>query len=219
MRLSRIFMALTVGLAVVAAPTAAGAAQPQPQPTPTGSQQPPYVPQPPVLTVNPSTLVVGETATLTGAGFGPNETVDHTVTVTPLTAGLPGQARRSDGGTVEMTTVAYRAAAPSRFTAVTDHEGRHTVTHRPDTPGRYLYTAVGRTSGRSASATLTVLAASQPTQKPTHRPRPPHGLPVTGDDLGTPLAVGGGLLGVGVVLTLAGLAWRRRGSFGFRSPR
>ncbi|MFC8849089.1 MULTISPECIES: hypothetical protein [unclassified Micromonospora] len=223
MRLSRIIMALTIGLAVVAAPTAAGAAQPQPTPSPTGSLQPtPYPPQPPVLTVNPSTVNVGQTVTLTGAGFGPNEVVDITVTITPLAAGLPGQAtvRRSDGSTVAMAPVAFRAAAPTHFTVVTDAAGTFTTPYTPDTPGQYLFTAVGQTTGRTASATLTVLGQPQPspspTYHPTYKPWPPHGgkLPVTGDNLGTPLAVGGGLLGVGVVLMLAGLAWRRRGRFG-----
>ncbi|WP_343448293.1 hypothetical protein [Micromonospora oryzae] len=225
MRLSRIIMALTIGLAVVAAPTAAGAAQPQPTPSPTGSPQPtPYPPQPPVLTVNPSTIYVGDTTTLSGFGFGPNEVVDITVTITPLAAGLPGQStvRRSDGSTVAMAPVAFRAAAPTHFTVVTDAAGNFTTTYTPDTPGQYLFTAVGQTTGRTASATLTVLARPQPspsptkTHYPTHKPWPPHGgkLPVTGDKLGTPLAVGGGLVGVGVVLLIAGLAWRRRGRFG-----
>ncbi|EEP69980.1 hypothetical protein MCAG_00307 [Micromonospora sp. ATCC 39149] len=220
MRLSRIIMALTIGLAVVSAPSAAGAAQPQPTPSPTGSPQTtPYPPQPPVLTVNPSTIFVGETTTLVGAGFGPNEVVEITVTITPLAAGLPGQAsaRRSDGSTVAMAPVAFRAAAPTHFTVVTDAAGRFTTTYTPDTPGQYLFTAVGQTTGRTASATLTVLPKPQPTPTKTFKPRPPHHggkLPVTGDSLGTPLAVGGGLVGVGVVLMLAGLAWRRRGRFG-----
>ncbi|TDC60019.1 hypothetical protein E1258_16000 [Micromonospora sp. KC207] len=210
MRLSRIIMALTIGLAVVSAPSAAGAAQPQPTP---------YPPQPSVLTVSPSTIFVGETTTLVGAGFGPNEVVEITVTITPLAAGLPGQAsaRRSDGSTVAMAPVAFRAAAPTHFTVVTDAAGGFTTTYTPDTPGQYLFTAVGQTTGRTASATLTVLPKPQPTPTPTFKPRPPHHggkLPVTGDSLGTPLAVGGGLVGVGVVLMLAGLAWRRRGRFG-----
>ena len=60
MRLSRIFMALTVGLAVAAVPTAAGAAQPQP---------PVYPPTTPSLTVTPPTIRLGGTFTLRGEGF------------------------------------------------------------------------------------------------------------------------------------------------------
>ncbi|MER5705634.1 hypothetical protein ABT023_27320 [Micromonospora sp. NPDC002296] len=218
MRLSRIIMALTVGLAVVAAPTAAGAAQPQPTPSPSGPQQPPqYPPQPPALTVNPSTIVLGQTVTLTGAGFGPNESAEHTVATTPLAAGLTGQApaRRSDGSTVAMAPVAYQAAAPSRFTVRADAEGKFSARYTPSVTGRHTFTAVGATTGRTATATLTVLPREQPT--PTRKPH--GGLPVTGDSIGTPLAVGGGLVGVGVVLTLAGLAWRRRNRFGTGSTR
>ncbi|WP_433341811.1 hypothetical protein [Micromonospora sp. CA-111912] len=219
MRLSRIIMALTLGLAVVAAPTAAGAAQPQPTPSPSGPQQPPqYPPQPPALTVNPSTIVLGQTVTLTGAGFGPNESVEHTVAATPLAAGLPGQApaRRSDGSTVAMAPVAYQAAAPLRFTVRADAAGEYSTRHTPSVTGRLTFTAVGAT-GRTATATLTVLPRERPTPTPTRKPH--GGLPVTGDNIGTPLAVGGGLLGVGVVLTIAGLAWRRRNRFGTGSTR
>ncbi|MFI1194738.1 hypothetical protein ACH4T9_15970 [Micromonospora sp. NPDC020750] len=220
MRLSRIIMALTVGLAVVAAPTAAGAAQPQPAPSPSGPQQPPqYPPQPPALTVSSSTIVLGQTVTLTGAGFGPNESVGHAVATTPLAAGLPGQApaRRSDGSTVAMAPVAYQAAAPLRFTVKANAEGEFSVRYTPSVTGRLTFTAVGATTGWTATATLTVLPRHEPTPTPTRKPH--GGLPVTGDSIGTPLAVGGGLLGVGVVLTIAGLAWRRRNRFGTGSTR
>ncbi|MFI0793300.1 LPXTG cell wall anchor domain-containing protein [Micromonospora rubida] len=220
MRLSRIIMALTVGLAVVVVPTAAGAAQPQPTPSPSGPQQPPqYPPQPPALTVNLSTIVVGQTVTLTGVGFGPNESVEHTVATTPLAAGLPGQApaRRSDGSTVAMAPVAYQAAAPSQFTVQADGSGKYSVRYTPSVTGRLTFTAVGADTRRTATATLTVLLREQPTPTPTRNPN--GGLPVTGDSISTPLAVGGGLVGVGVVLTLAGLAWRRRNRFGTGSTR
>ncbi|MCX4472136.1 hypothetical protein OOK41_17790 [Micromonospora sp. NBC_01655] len=220
MRLSRIIMALTVGLAVVAAPTAAGAAQPQPTPSPSGPQQPsPYPPQPPALTIDPSTIVIGQTVTLTGAGFGPNETVELTVSVSPLAAGLPGQApaRRSDGSTVAMAPVAYQAAAPMQFTAQADAAGEYSVPYTPSVTGRLTFTAVGLSTGRTATATLTVLARHQPT--PTHKPPHNGGLPVTGGNISTPLAVGGGLVGAGVVLMLGGLAWRRRHRFGMGSTR
>lgn len=85
MRLSRIIMALTVGLAVVAVPTAAVAAQPQPTPSATATtdppQPPPYPPAAASLTVNRPTIYLGEKVVLTGTGFGPNETVDIVVTV------------------------------------------------------------------------------------------------------------------------------------------
>ncbi|MGQ5261708.1 hypothetical protein ACTWLT_13185 [Micromonospora sp. ZYX-F-536] len=206
MRLSRIIMALTVGLAVVAVPTAAGAAQPQPQPSPTITdtpQPPPYVPAPPSLTVNRPTIFLGETVVLTGTNFGPNETVDITVSVTPLAAPAAGQvpARRSDGSTVAMAPVAYQASAPLSFTARTNSQGRFTKSYRPSVTGLLTFTATGRESGRTATAELRVLHKKQP-------------LPVTGDSLGTPMKLGGGLVGAGAIMLLLTLAWRRRQRFG-----
>ncbi|WFE35874.1 hypothetical protein [Micromonospora sp. WMMD975] len=204
MRLSRIIMALTVGLAVAAAPTAAGAAQPQP---------PVYPPAQPSLTLVDPTIFLGETFTLVGTGFGPNETVSIDVAITGLPAAAPaeGTARRSDGSTVAMAAVAYtpdRAApqpAPTHFTVQADANGSFRVTYRPTRVGRYTFTATGQTTGRTASTTGTVLPV-----RPTHKPRPPHHLPVTGGDIGTPLKLGGGLAAAGAVLLLGSLAWRRR---------
>ncbi|NYF59500.1 hypothetical protein [Micromonospora purpureochromogenes] len=205
MRLSRIIMALTAGAAVVLAPTAAGAAQPQPAPD--------YPPQPPALTANRSTVQVGQPIVLTCTGFGPNETVDFDVSVAPLAASVPGQApaRRSDGSTVAMAAVAFPQQAPLHFTAETNAAGRCTVTYRPTEPGDYTFTATGRESGRTASATVTVL--------PKKKPGGGNQLPVTGDSMGTPLKVGGGLVGAGAVLMLGSLVWRRRSRFGMGSTR
>ncbi|MET8348296.1 MULTISPECIES: hypothetical protein [unclassified Micromonospora] len=205
MRLSRIVMALTVGLAVVAVPTAAGAAQPQPQPSPSITdtpQPPPYVPAPPLLTVNRPTIYLGETVVLTGTGFGRNETVNIVVSVTPLAAPAAGQApaRRSDGSTVAMAPVAYQASAPLNFTARTNYQGRFTKSYRPSVTGLLTFTA-GRESDRSASTELRVLHKKQP-------------LPVTGSSLSTPMKLGGGLVGAGAVMLLLTLAWRRRQRFG-----
>ncbi|MEU4401313.1 hypothetical protein ACIQH6_30010 [Micromonospora orduensis] len=205
MRLSRIIMALTVGLAVVAVPTAAGAAQPQPTPSATTDppQPPPYPPAAASLTVNRPTIYLGETVVLTGRGFGPNETVDISVTVTPLAAPAAGQApaRRSDGTTVAMAPVAYQASAPLNFTAFTDAQGRFTRSYRPSVTGLLTFTATGRESGRTASTELRVLHKKQP-------------LPVTGDSIGTPMKLGGGLVGAGALMLLLTLAWRRRQRFG-----
>ncbi|WFE99395.1 hypothetical protein [Micromonospora sp. WMMD964] len=205
MRLSRIIMALTVGLAVVAVPTAAGAAQPQPAPSATTDppQPPPYPPTVASLTVNRPTIFLGETVLLTGTNFGPNEIVDIVVTVTPLAApaGGPAPARRSDGSTVAMAPVAYQASAPLNFTATTNAQGRFTKYYKPSVTGLLTFTATGRESGRTASTELRVLHKKQP-------------LPVTGDSLGTPMKVGGGLVGAGAIMLLLTLAWRRRQRFG-----
>ena len=77
------------------------------------------------------------------------------------------------------------------------------MSYRPSDIGRLTFTATGRTSGRTASTTISVL------------PKKPHPhLPVTGDNLGTPLKLGGGLVGAGAVLMLTAFAWRRRQRFG-----
>ncbi|MEW2146551.1 hypothetical protein AB0869_27435 [Micromonospora vinacea] len=206
MRLSRIIMALTVGLAVVAVPTAAGAAQPQPTPSATTDppQPPPYPPGTVAsLTVNRPTIYLGETVVLTGTNFGPNETVDINVTVTPQAAPAGGAApaRRSDGTTVAMAPVAYQASAPLHFTAYTNGQGRFTKSYKPSVTGLLTFTATGRESGRTASTELRVLHKKQP-------------LPVTGDSLGTPMKLGGGLVGAGAIMLLLTLAWRRRQRFG-----
>ncbi|PTA42381.1 hypothetical protein [Micromonospora sp. RP3T] len=207
MRLSRIIMALSVGLAIVAAPTAAGAAQPQP---------PVYPPVVASLTVTPTTITLGQTFTLNGRNFLPNEQVriDVAISNLPVAAPAEGTARRSDGSTVAMASVAYLPSgptpqpAPTTFVVTADANGSFTVTYRPTRPGRYTFTATGLTSGRTASATGIVLP-----KRPPHPPRPPHHgghLPVTGDSIGTPLKLGGGLAGAGAVLLLGSLAWRRR---------
>ncbi|WP_422740259.1 hypothetical protein ACN263_14085 [Micromonospora sp. WMMD729] len=204
MRLSRIIMALTVGLAVVAVPTAAGAqpAQPSPSATTGTPQPPPYPPAVASLTVNRPTIFLGETVLLTGTGFGPNETVDISVTVTPLAAPAAGNApaRRSDGTTVAMAPVAYQASAPLNFTAYTNAQGRFTKSYKPSVTGLLTFTATGRESGRTASTELRVLHRKQP-------------LPVTGDSIGTPMKLGGGLVGAGAIMLLLTLAWRRRQRF------
>ncbi|SBT42477.1 hypothetical protein [Micromonospora narathiwatensis] len=209
MRLSRIIMALTVGLAVAAVPTAAGAAQPQP---------PVYPPPVAGLTVSPTTIRLGESFTLRGRGFEANERVSIDVVISALPGAAPadGTARRSDGTTVAMASVAYAQPlsaqpqpAPLHFEVNADGSGNFTVTYRPNRPGRYTFTATGETSGRTASATGIVL--------PPRPTRPPHNdgnLPVTGSSLSTPMKLGGGLAGAGALLVLLSLAWRRRGRFG-----
>ncbi|MBM0239418.1 hypothetical protein JNW88_23815 [Micromonospora sp. ATA32] len=200
MRLSRIIMALTVGLAVVAVPTAAGAAQPQPQPSSSATetdppQPPPYPPGVARLAVVPPTIILGQKTRLVGSGWKPNELVDITVTSTPFAFQRAAAAAPEPGLTVRA-----------------DGSGNFNVPYKPEHPGTFTFDALGQESRRTATAVLKVLPP-QPKPKPTHH----GGLPVTGGSLGTPLAVGGGLVGVGAVLMLLALAWRRRDRFGIGS--
>src|SRR5688500_3656750 len=85
MRLSRIIIALMAGFAMLAVPTAVGAAPAvQPQPTAPGQTQPPYPPGLGDLTVSQSTVVVGEAVELHGEYFTPGETIDISVSINPL---------------------------------------------------------------------------------------------------------------------------------------
>ncbi|MFG1891385.1 hypothetical protein ACGFIR_26375 [Micromonospora sp. NPDC049051] len=214
MRLSRIIMALTVGLAVLAAPTAAGAAQPQPAPG-TGTPQPPVYPPggTPTLTVIPPTVVVGQTATLIGRGWKSGETVIITVSTSPLAAAVPGadQARRSNGEMVAMAPVSFQRAPqpnPRTLEVTADDNGYFRTTYTPRHHGTYTFRAEGQTPPRQvATATLTVLKKHTP------------GLPVTGDSLSTPMKFGGGLVGAGAVLLLLSLVWRKRHRFGMGAAR
>lgn len=190
MRLFRTITAVAVGLALAGLPGAAGA-------------QPVYPPGLPSLTLSDSTITVGQTVTLFGDNFGPTETVDIDITTSPIAARAPGATNRGGGGTtVAMGLVPVGRTLPARYDpgtlqVSTDAEGDFRIRYRPRYPAEYTFTAVGRESGRTASANLTVL-------------RGPH-LPVTGDDVGPQIAVGSGLLITGVLLMLVTFAWRRRG--------
>ncbi|MET7971287.1 hypothetical protein [Micromonospora sp. NPDC005305] len=205
MRLSRIIMAFTVGLAVAAVPTAAGAAQPQP---------PVYPPTEVSLTIEPPAIRLGGSFTLRGTGFAPGEVrIDVEISGNPNAAPAQGTVRRSDGSAVAMSAVAYQQPqpAPTRFAATALGDGTFTVTYKPSRTGRHHFTATQGT--RADDATGIVLPA-----RPDRPGRPGGGnLPVTGDSLGTPLKLGGGLAGAGAVLVLLSLAWRRRGRFGIGS--
>ncbi|WBB80847.1 hypothetical protein O7606_05535 [Micromonospora sp. WMMD882] len=247
MRLSRIITAIAVGMAVVAAPTAAGAALSQPQPPPTSppgpTQPPPYPPVGPTLTVNPSTVVEGETTTVTGTGFGPNELVEITITFSPLAAGALNSERgaRLDGdGTVALASVVRQRQDASQpgdgppehrggtwdgsrdcgeqtFTVRADAQGSFSFPYRAWCAGRVTFTARGLETGRTATAVLTVLPRHHGGKPPHHGGKPPHHggkLPVTGDDMELPIKVGGGLVGAGAVMLLGTFLWRRRSRFG-----
>ncbi|MFB9237748.1 hypothetical protein ACFFWC_19670 [Plantactinospora siamensis] len=102
MRLSRIMIAITAGVALWGVPTAAGAAQPftpQPsEPTPTTPpatvtpQPPAYPPTEPSLTSPDPTVLAGDPVTIVGNNFGANELVRLTFSVLPTAAGPAGPA-------------------------------------------------------------------------------------------------------------------------------
>ena len=172
-----------------------------------------YPPGPATLAVSPPSVVVGNPVQLTGTGFLPGETVNISYTTTSFGASAPGgdRARRSDGAVVAMAPVSFQQAAkphPSgTLVATAGSDGTFSVSFTPQYPGKYKFTAVGQTSGKLATATLIVLRKKAPA------------LPVTGDSLGTPMKLGGGLVGAGAVMLLLSLAWRKRHRFGMRAAR
>ncbi|GAA4563153.1 hypothetical protein GCM10023176_06490 [Micromonospora coerulea] len=211
MRLSRIIMALTVGLAVAAVPTAAGAAQPQPAPS-ASTPQPPYTPPGgPSLALDDITIRLGEVFILRGSGFTPGPVRIH-VTISagvPAAAPVQGTARRSDGSTIAMAPVAYQKAAPQPaprdFEVTADATGSFTVEYKPNRVGTYTFRATD-----SANQSREVTGYVLPPRKPPHQ----GGLPVTGSSMSTPMKLGGGLVGAGALMVLLTLAWRRRERFG-----
>ncbi|MEW2384232.1 hypothetical protein AB0873_19380 [Micromonospora sp. NPDC047707] len=201
MRLSRIIMALTVGLAVAAAPTAAGAAQPQP------TQPPVYPPGGVELSVDDPQIILGETVTLFGRGWNPGERIVIRVSSSPLANAMTA-VRGSSGDRVAMTPVAYRPSRdePDLAAFAARADGTFEVTYTPRRTGYFLFEAVGET-GRTDTAQVTVLRKKK------------SALPVTGASTSTPMKVGGGLVATGAVLLLMTLAWRQRHRFNTRSVR
>ncbi|WP_341716046.1 hypothetical protein QQG74_18665 [Micromonospora sp. FIMYZ51] len=168
------------------------------------------------------TIFVGETVDIIGRNFGPNEIVDIVLIRRPLDGagggggGAVGVVVAAPGGDPDGDWNGDQGRRPDdggsdriRLTARTDSQGNFRIPFTPKRAGIYTITATGRTSGRTASTELRVLPRHH---KPPHKP--PHHLPVTGSSLETPIKVGGGLVGVGTILLLGTMLWRRRSRFG-----
>ncbi|MFU8851204.1 hypothetical protein ACNAW0_09510 [Micromonospora sp. SL1-18] len=229
MRPSRIIMALTVGLAVAAVPTAAGAAQPQP---------PAYPPVQASLSIDKKARVESDCRNkCENDGFAAKgDEIFYTYRVT-------------NTGTVTITNVAVDdpTAGPVVCNSTTLAPGTstdchavnpHVVTKADVKKGKVVNTA--RATGKfddqtvvSDPDTVTICIrhgkfdhrkdgkfdhdkdGKFDHDKDQHK----HGkeLPVTGSSLTTPMKLGGGLAGAGTLLVLLSAAWRRRGRFGMGS--
>ena len=184
-------------------PLAAGAALLAALPT---SAQGQYPPTEPVLTVSPATIVAGDSVVVTGSGHAPGEIINHVVSTTPIAAprfeqdgaeqSEPIVLRPVAKGTCAYGTCTLAASQPDEIVTA-DGEGAHSTTITLTEVGQATITATGQESGRSASAVVTVLA-------------PGADLPETGSPLWRLVQVGAAAAGVGVLLLLGSLGWRRR---------
>ncbi|WP_277797886.1 LPXTG cell wall anchor domain-containing protein [Arthrobacter sp. NQ7] len=138
-----------------------------------------YPAPPPQGSVSSGTISAGGSVVFSGTGFLPGETINITVTQTATAQGAAAPGR---GGAVTMAVPGVLPLAPLTLSTVADASGAFSVTITLNTPGTYVLTAVGATSGHTVSATVVVTA--------------PAALANTG---GAPLAdTGAGLAGTGV---------------------
>ncbi len=107
-------------------------------------------------TVSSATVGVGGTVVFSGDGFAAGETVNITVnqTTTAQGAAAPGT------GAATMAVAGALPLAPLALTAVANSAGAFSVTVQLNSPGTYVLTAVGATSGHTVTATVVATGAS-----------------------------------------------------------
>jgi LPXTG-motif cell wall-anchored protein len=153
----------------------------------------PYPPAEPMLTVFPATVIVGDSVTVEGSGFGPGENVQITVSTNAQAAPQPQESGSAE--LIAMVPVAAVSAQASQ--AVTaDGGGGFTTPVTLTQVGTATITATSE-SGLSASAVVNVVPSAE-------------GLPETGNATSRLLTVGGGVVALGSALLLGLLLWRRR---------
>jgi len=106
----------------------------------------PYPPPAAVVTVNTGTIIVGDSAIITGNNFGPGETIDIVPTFQGTAIGQLGRSARRG----------FIKAAPAVVTG--DGNGHFSVSVQLDQVGRYVISATGRATGRTGSVTVRVLS-------------------------------------------------------------
>jgi hypothetical protein len=178
MRNVRLLLALAAAACGSLIPAAAAAAEPYPVISPN-------------LTASATTVTVGDTVTVFGTGFSPNETVDHDLSVTATAAG-------ANRGAMVPVAFAVPGLAPAQSVA-SDENGNYSTRFTLNHVGIAVITGTGRDSGASDSVSIVVL---------------PEGgaLPVTGND-GTYLGaamIGSAVAAAGVILVVLARSRRRR---------
>lgn len=120
-----------------------------------GAQAVTYPAPAPAVSVSDGTLAPGEAFTFSGAGFTPGESIQITISNENVTAGGGGGGGGSRGTSVSL---AIQPAAVTTSTVVADSTGKFSIPVTLDEAGVYTLTAKGLTSGKTESASVTVVA-------------------------------------------------------------
>jgi LPXTG-motif cell wall-anchored protein len=107
-------------------------------------------------TVSSATVTAGGSVVFSGTGFTPGETINITVNQTSTAQG----AAAPGAGSVTMAVAGALPLAPLTLSTVANSAGAFSVTITLNSPGTYVLTAVGATSGHTVTATVVVTAAS-----------------------------------------------------------
>jgi len=150
-----------------------------------GTPPPPYPPGTPPLELSDTTVGPGDTFQVMLTGCQPGESVNFTVEGSSATSTCGGAA-----GAFRIS-----AAGPTATASLT----------APTTPGQYIVTATGLTSGVTSSAVLTVAGVG-----PTTTAAPGGGLPATGSDNAPIAQIAGGLVAAGAGLAIVASVRRRK---------
>ncbi|MBT1004468.1 peptidase [Paenarthrobacter sp. DKR-5] len=105
--------------------------------------------------VSNGTVTVGQQFIFSGTGFAPFETIKITVTLAPKLQGFGG-----GGAGVASGVFTVVPGSTQTFSAKADANGKFSIALTLDTPGTYVLTATGLTSGHTVTATVTVTGAA-----------------------------------------------------------
>lgn len=107
-------------------------------------------------TITDTVVVPGQAVTFEGSGFAPGETILVTATQTSAVA---GGAIGSVGGGVSMSKpLIVKAVAPVTFTTTASASGTFSIPVALSSTGTWTLTAVGQTSGTTATQVVKVVA-------------------------------------------------------------
>lgn len=110
----------------------------------------------PGVSVSDGTVQVGEPITFSGTGFTPGEQINITVTnEAPQASGFSG----GGGGRVGAVVGTIAPLETQKLDVVADTAGKFSTTVTLNETGTYQLTATGAQSGRSVTATVTVVPA------------------------------------------------------------